>query len=436
MSRFGEWVRKRLLRHSGLGGSDGSLTSGLMAWSSGALPGSTTDYRKEAGALWLNSAVSICLDRISSAMELSELRVEIRRGDGSWEPTQRTDALQMLQQPNPYYDLNTLLRATVLALKCDGNAFWLIARNGGGAPAQLWWDAPWRMRPLYPADGSAYLTGWERTVDGRTETWKLEDVIHFRYGMDPANERLGLAPLAALIREVVSDNQATAYGAALLRNSGIPGVILSPAGADAILTPDSQDRLAKQWMARSAGDNRGRPIVMTAPMKVEFLSWSPEQLALDKLRSVPEDRICGALQVPAMVAGLTSGAQHKTYANYGEALQDFWENGIIPLESRIAALLTLQLLPELGLANRYRLAWDYSRVLALQADQQALMARATLGYEKGILKRSEARDILGLESESADEVYYVEPGSGANDGSADAALDGSAGTEEGADGDG
>jgi HK97 family phage portal protein len=414
------------MRHTAYGGSPRSLSGTLTTLSGTTLPGSTTDYRVEAGSLWLNSAVAICLDRISTAMELSVLRLEIRRGNGDWQPVEREQQMHLLLQPNPHYNLSTLLRATVLALKCDGNAFWLLARTGGGVPAELWWEAPWRMRPLYPSDGSVYLSGWERTLDGRKEIWRTEDVIHFRQGIDPTNERLGLAPLAALIREIVSDNQATAYTAALLKNSGVPGVLISPAGADAILTPDAQERLAKQWGARAGGDNRGRPIVMTAPMKIEFLSWSPEQLALDKLRGVPEDRVCAALQVPAMVAGLTSGAQHKTYANYGEALRDFWENGIIPLESAIAAQMTQQLLPDLGLSDRYRLAWDYSKVPALQADLQALMLRAVTGYEKGILTRAEARELLGYETGEGDAVYYTEPGAAQieEEPDADAALDG------------
>lgn len=418
MVGFRETVRKGLrVLFPGLGGTSlGTGVSALLTLPGSALPGSTKDYRTEAGSLWLNPAVSICLNRISTAMMESELRIEIRKAKG-WEPAERPEALALLERPNPFYSQDVLLRATVLSLCVDGNAFWLKARAGSEV-AELYWAAPWRFRPLYPADGSKFLTGWTYELNGQRSVLAPEDVVHFRWGLDPMDERLGLAPLAALIREVVSDNQATAYTAALLTNMGTPGVLLSPSHPDAKLSPADQERLRAQWMSRAGGDNRGKPIVMTGAMKAEMLAFSPEQLTLDRIRAVPEDRICAALQVPAMVAGLTTGAAHKTYANYGEAIKDFWLGGIIPLEGSIADTLTQQLLLELLAGGRYRFAWDYSQVHALAADQMELMTRATLGYEKGILKRAEARNLLGLQSDAADEVYYLTPGMGGVDANA------------------
>lgn len=407
-ARWDAALKSLRMKWPGLGGSSSTL-SGVFSTvlADSPLPGSSTDYRSEAGPLWKNSAVSICLGIIADAMMESSLVVEARKPSG-WEPIDRPEALDAILRPNPYYGADELFQVTMLSLKTDGNAFWLKARNGLGAPAELWWAPPWRFRPVYPADGSKYLSGWTYELEGARTTLKPEDVVHFRWGINPEDERLGLSPLAALVREVVADNQATAYTMLILRNLGIPGVMISPAHPDGLFTPDEQRRLREQWGTRSGGDNRGRPLVMSASVKAEFLSFSPEQLALDKIRAFPEDRIASALGVPSMVAGLTSGSTHKTYANLGEAERAFWTRGIQPLERRIAATMSRELLPDFGLnPTRYRYGWDYSQVAALSENQSEVVKRSVAAYQGGVVKRSEARTWLGLESEAADEAYFA-----------------------------
>ena len=57
---------------------------------------------------------------------------------------------------------------------------------------------------------------------GAREEVPVEDVVHFRIGVDDADHRLGLSPLRRLLREVASDEEATRFLDDLLPTSPWP----------------------------------------------------------------------------------------------------------------------------------------------------------------------------------------------------------------------
>ncbi len=57
-----------------------------------------------------------------------------------------------------------------------------------------------------------------------------EDVVHFRHGINPRNIRMGLSPLDGVIREIFVDLESSNFVASLLRNMGVPSVVISPKG--------------------------------------------------------------------------------------------------------------------------------------------------------------------------------------------------------------
>jgi hypothetical protein len=140
-----------------------------------------------------------------------------------------------------------------------------------------------------------------------------EDVIHFRFGVDPDNIRLGLSPLASVLREVFTDDEGANFTSTLLRNMGVPGLLVAPSSDDA--QPSDEDvKATKSYLsAMFTGDRRGEPLVMSAPTKIEQFGFSPEQLNLRELRRIPEERVSACLGVPAIVAGLGAGLDRSTY---------------------------------------------------------------------------------------------------------------------------
>ena len=192
----------------------------------------------------------------------------------------------------------------------------------------------------------------------------------------------------------------------MLRNMGIPGIILSPKGDDR-LSQDEVERVKAYIQSRLTGDQRGQPLAMGSPTDVQQLSFSPQQLDLAKLRSTAEARVPAALGIPSAVVGFQAGLDSsKVGATMHEFVRLAWSNGIVPVQRLMAAELQRVLLPHFEQdADRFLVGWNYDEVSALEADQNALATRYQVLVGAGILKVSEAREALGYESTPDDDIY-------------------------------
>ena len=82
--------------------------------------------------------------------------------------------------------------------------------------------------PIRVAERTAMI---DQLTDGRLEvgTGRSNAYEQIGQGIDPNNTRKGLSPLASLYREIFTDDEAANMTASLMRNIGVPGVVLSPA---------------------------------------------------------------------------------------------------------------------------------------------------------------------------------------------------------------
>lgn len=372
------------------------------------MPSTRLDYKAEAGDLTQNAIIMACVQWIGRTFPEAPLRV--MRAKGATADAVPDHALtRLLAQPNPYYNGLLLWQATLASFNINGNAYWLKMRNDSQQVVQVWYEPHTTCRPYWPDDGSEFIAGYEVQRRGEWKKVRREDVVHFRNGLDPRNPRLGLSPLGSAFREVFTDNEAANFSASLLRNLGIPGVIVSPATDMATIA--DPEGLKNAMVSKFSGDKRGEPMVMQGPTKIDVLSFSPEQMNLEKLRNIPEERITALLGIPAIVAGLGSGLDHSTYANVREAREAAYHNNLLPTQRLLAAQLDTDLLPDLGDERREHVAFDTSKVQALADDQDALYKRLSIAYNAGWIKRSEARTIAGeteLVSDAADEIYKTD----------------------------
>lgn len=369
----------------------GRASSGFAA----LLTGTRYDYRKAVGDGSDNSAVTACINWIVTTFPEAPLRVQRVATDGTKAPVVGHAMVELINAPNPYYDGELLIAATVADFNISGNAYWLKIRSGAGRPVELWWVPSSLIEPKWPEDGSAYLSHYEYKPGNRPIRIEPEDVIHFRFRLDPKNPRKGISRLHATLREVFADDEAANFAGALLRNMGVPGVVISPDG-DTQVDADTAEAIKVDFAARFGGDNRGMPGVFGAPMKVQVLSFSPEQMNLRELRRLPEERISAALGVPAIVAGLGAGLDRSIYNNFSEAREAVYEQNIIPTQRIFASALRRQLLPDFGDTRGLIVDHDYSEVRVLQEDRNALTERAARMLTGGIVTVHEARHLLGL----------------------------------------
>lgn len=372
-----------------------------------ALPGSRYDYLAAVGDGTGSSTVMAPLLWILRTFPEAPPALYRRGDDGQEETILDHPVLRLLQRPNPYYSGHILWMATLADWNVDGNAYWLKLRNRTGAVRELWWAPQWTMTPR--GDERTFVTHYEYAVGGQMRELRTEDVIHLRFGMDPEDPRRGFSPLKSVLREVFTDDEAANFTASLLRNMGVPGLLVSPDG-DA--QPSSDDVAAVKAYLRSAfsGDRRGEPLVMSGPTRVEQFGFSPEQLLLRELRRIPEERVSGVLGVPAIVAGLGAGLERSTFTNMGEAREMAYESNIIPSQRLLGEDVRFGLLSEFMSAEelwRWRFGFRLSEVRVLQEDLYRQAQRLDVGVRGGWTQRSEARRAMGLPVTDADNVYLV-----------------------------
>jgi HK97 family phage portal protein len=370
-----------------------------------ALPGSTKDWARVAGDLGLNGVVASAIDWYVRNYPQATPKYYRPVDSQQAEPVEDHPVLQLMAQPDPMIMGSLFWGWVIQDYKLFGNTYLRKIRSSTrGTVTALQFLPQDMVRPV--GNGVNPLTHYIYTTDGRSFDIPVSDIIHIRYGRDPSDIRIGRAPLTAVLREIATDNTAstTAYG--LLANGAMPSLIVGPDAKETSvdMSMDDARQVKRQLHEDLTGDGSGGIVVMTGAYKMDRVSLTPSELALDSVRRVPEERICSALGINPMVLGLGSGLERSTYSNYERAQQAAWEDGMVPLLRTLADAITADLLPEYPETQQGDyVMYDLETVRALADDLQAEALRAEKLYKVGIIDRAEAKRIAGLEAVPEDE---------------------------------
>lgn len=369
------------------------------------LPGSNIEWSRRVGQPWLNSAVWIGMNWIAQSFPEAEIAVATDTPDGPEYDHEHPLAL-LWDHPNTTYSGKALTSAVVTSLLADGNAYIYKVRGRAGnllAPVELYWLQHWRMEPVSDEKRTRLVDHYEyANASGTPERYPIEDIIHIRYGLDPENPRRGISPLRAVLREIASDNEAITYVASIISNMGVPSMLISPTDPDIDLDSEGE-KLVELIQRRTTGDERGRPMLMNFPAKIETPALTPNDMSLTELTEQATARILAALGLSPMAVGLPDS--QRTYSNAQEARRSAWENAVLPLMAVIEDGLDTQLLPEYAPADAQHVVYDIRSVEALQANVLERDTRARQNYVAGIWTRAEARIETGLDAGPEDERY-------------------------------
>jgi phage portal protein BeeE len=378
------------------------------------------DYRQFVGDGTGTSIVEICVNWICAQFPEAPPALWEKKPDGTRELLDEHPLLELLRRPNydpaigrSWYTGLHLMMATLASWNVDGNAYWLKRRNRYGVPIQLWYVPHWLIRPAYPFDGSKYIDHYEFRPAGQLVEIPPEDVVHFRFGIDPEDTRLGWSQLKGELKQVATDEERARFTWSILRNLGFPGVIIAPE-AEGEHTADIEDPEAvkQAYMAKFTGNRRGEPLVMKGPIKVTTFGFDPKSMDLSAIANMAEERVSAALRVPAAVAGLGAGLEEAhTNATYRELREQAWEAKLIPDGRLLAADIWEQLVPEFvpeaRLARTF-FGFDLSQVRALQDDELKKAQKHEILVRARIERVDEARSAFDLETTDADKIY-LEP---------------------------
>lgn len=365
------------------------------------------------------NVVMACIFWIQRVFTEGTLVIQRRTPQLMWERVVDHRVETLIARPNAFYDGDALWKATVLSYVIDGNSYWWKVRNVFGEVIQLWYVPHWMIAPVSDTPGSSFgavgggstfIRGYQ-LLNGLRPVGFIarDDVVHFRFGLDPEDTRVGISPLKCLMREIEADISAAEFTGAVLGNMGIPGLVIAPKDSTWAPTP-AQVKELKDYIDGQAfrGENSGKTLVFGKPAEILQLGGSdPNKVMLPALRDIAEERVCAVIGVPAAVVGFGSGLQStKVGATMRELVKAAWVTCLSPMQTTFANAVSDQLLPDFhAQLNRFRAAFDMTDASSFQ-EEFDLRAR-TLGYlvEKGILRVDRAQHQLGLEVDPAREVY-------------------------------
>ena len=375
-------------------------------WGWDTIPRTKINYSREVGTGLGSNVVMSPIGWLMTNFVESDIILEQEDFKGGNERVLKHSFLRLVRKPNSFYSMDALLMASILSYNLSGNAYWLKIRNAQGKVIQLWYLPHWMVRPVGdPVDSTVFIKKYEYTPGGTKVDIPVEDMLHFRYGLDPTNPRRGFNRMASVIREIFTDDEASNFSASLLKNNGVPGVVISPDGEESLSLEEATERKA-QFKGRFTGDNVGNPLVMTGKTKVTTFGFDPKKLDLSSLRNVSEERVCAILQMPAAVVGFGAGLQAtKVGATMQAMVKLAYTGNIIPTQRVFKQTLEDQLLLEFDNNESLRVNFDNSKVSALQEDKDKKVARIGKGVVEGWAMVSDARMAEGLTVEEEHKVF-------------------------------
>ena len=352
-----------------------------------------------------NSAVTACLQVLGVSFSEATLQVMFVDEDGQSQMIPNHPFANLLRRPNPYMSGDVVQQYIINAMHVSGDAYLMKQKNNAGELVALYPIMPEQVLPK--GNQNDLITHYEYQLDKGTMEIKPQDMVHFRLGLDPKNHKKGFSPLKTVLREIYGDESAGQMATALLANSGVPSMLITPKD-DYGLTETEADQISRTYQQKVGGKNKGKPLILSGSMNVERLSFSPKDLDIGALRRIPEERVSAVLGVPAILAGLGAGLERATYNNTSELREFFTEQKLIPLWRMVAEELTQQvLLPDYQSNQAVSAEYDFSSVRALQGDEKEMFEKLNVGVQGGWITVAEARKQVGLPTNESQDVYLL-----------------------------
>ncbi|HYO88001.1 MAG TPA: phage portal protein [Candidatus Limnocylindrales bacterium] len=229
--------------------------------------------------------VYVAVNRISEAAALAPLHIFRRTAQGRVEIPGHPLA-RLLAAPNPHLSQFELIEQTVGALELAGNAFWYLAADARGLPAEIWPLAPERVSVV--PDPERYLRGYVYEIDGQRIPLEPEEIVHFRR-WHSANDYYGLSALEAARLAVGSDRAMAEWNFQTFgQENGVPAGIVS---IKEFVTDADFERIKRDWKASYGGTQRRTAFLRGGGIEWHDIGLSHHDLDFLKGREAHRDEI-------------------------------------------------------------------------------------------------------------------------------------------------
>lgn len=292
------------------------------------------DAQAQARVYQQSPWVYIAINRIAEAAALVPLHVQQVIGERRI-AVERHPLEDLLAAPNPYLSRFELIEQTVGMLELTGNAYWFLAGDGRGVPAQIW---PLRSdRVSIVPDPAAYIKGYVYEIDGQRIPLDAVEVVHFKR-WNPVNDYYGLSTLQAGRMAVESDRAMAEWNRNTFgQDNGVPAGIVN---VKDYVSDSDFERIKRDWRQSYGGPQRRTAFLRGGGIEWQNIGLSHTDLDFLKGREAHRNEILNLYGIPV---GLVS--ENATEANAKVAERLFIERTLWPKLVRIAQKITQELLP-------------------------------------------------------------------------------------------
>jgi phage portal protein BeeE len=334
---------------------------------------------------------------------------------------------QLVSRPNRHQGWSEFQGQAVVYLNISGNNFTFLDRDN---PEKLP-DAMLNLRPdrvfVVPGrvDGQATILGYLYVPEGKSALGRMtpeariealehgdivpilpSDMMHVKLP-NPLDELEGmgegLSPISCIAWTTDVDNAVTQF-LKLFFEKGIviPGMVTT----DKVnLSENIIARLKERWKQTYGGfENWGEEIfVADHGLKYQRIGLTFDEMGFKEIDARSESRILAPFGVPGALIGTRLGLDRAIESNLVELRKTFWQDTMVPESQLFETEFQFFLRGDSG----EFVAYDYSKVPALQEVVLSIQAQRLDDFKAGAITRNEYRQVLRLPDDPSGDVYVL-----------------------------
>jgi phage portal protein BeeE len=174
-------------------------------------------------ASWLFAVV----DRIASSTAAVPWSLFRGNPNGEVKKVEAHPILDIWNSVNPFYTRHEFIETSIQHFELTGEIWWLIVRNKGGRPVELWNIRPDRIRPVpHPTD---FVSGYIYQIGQTQIPLEKNDVIFIRRP-SPIDPYRGIGTVASMMMDLGSEQMSAQWTRNFFQNGKRRGQMLTLKG--------------------------------------------------------------------------------------------------------------------------------------------------------------------------------------------------------------
>lgn len=307
---------------------------------------------------------------------------------------------KLLQSSTPY-TVKGFIERLVRDFELTANAFVYFDMDGNVVKSVQALD-PRYTKPVINSQGT--VLGYVQNLNG-FRYFTVDEVYHLRDGNDPDNESIGYSKMNALFLDLETDKNARESNLAFFKNNQTPGsiVLIDPeygtTGEDGTEDLAFVQKLKDIFSsgANTGGSNAHKTMYLEGVKEIIKVQDKISDMEFIEMRKFSRELVNEAYEINPDAKGITENSNKST----GVVQSAEYHKRIERENKTFSAFLT-------RIVRRINPAWEF---VILQDDLTLLAIKSAIAgdlYDKGLLNRNEAREIIQYEPVDEGDTFKKE----------------------------